>query len=191
MGEKDLVRWRDDADIGYMTSSSEASPPGRRILIYGNSGSGKTTMARHLVERDGLGWLSLDDIAWTMEGELPVRRPLTSCGREMRAFMDAHESWVMDGCYGEMIGFALPWCTELRFLNPGVDACLGNCRARPWEPDKYPDPGAQEAMLETLIDWVKQYGERDDDCSLRQHRRLFESFSGAKREYRALVEYDL
>lgn len=161
----------------------------RRILIYGNSGSGKTTMARRLAERHGLGWLSLDDIAWSADGDLPERRALDACGEEMMAFMKRHPNWVMDGCYGDLIRLALPTCTELRYLNPGVDACLNNCRNRPWEPDKYPDREAQDAMLETLLDWVRKYDDRDDDCSLRHHRQLFDDFEGKKREYRSLEEY--
>ena len=160
-----------------------------RILIYGNSGSGKTTMARQLAEAHGLAWLSLDDIAWSSKRETPVRRPLADCGKVVTEFMEAHLNWVMDGCYGDLIALGLTACTELRFLNPGVEACLDNCRERPWEPDKYPSKEAQDAMLEVLTDWVKAYPERDDDCSLLGHRRLFDSYEGEKFEYRSLAEY--
>jgi predicted kinase len=35
-----------------------------RVLIYGVTGSGKTTMARQVAERTGLRWHSVDDLTW-------------------------------------------------------------------------------------------------------------------------------
>ena len=52
---------------------------------------------------------------------------------------------------------ALPHCTELKFLDPGVAACVANCRKRPREPDKFPSPEEQDKMLEDLISWVREY----------------------------------
>jgi hypothetical protein len=57
-----------------------------------------------------------------------------------------------------------------------------NCRARPWEPHKYASKAEQDANLPMLLDWVRAYDSRDDEFSLRAHRRLFKSFNGPKRE---------
>jgi hypothetical protein len=76
----------------------------------------------------------------------------------------------------------LAHCTEMVFLNPGEEACLTNCRARNWEPDKYPSRAEQDANLPSLLDWVRGYYSRTDDMSLLAHQRLFESFGGPKRE---------
>jgi dephospho-CoA kinase len=35
-----------------------------RVLIYGVTGSGKTTLARKLAERTGLPWHCVDDLTW-------------------------------------------------------------------------------------------------------------------------------
>jgi adenylate kinase family enzyme len=154
--------------------------PERRIVIYGNSGSGKTTMARRLAEEFSLPCLPLDGLAWA---EWAVRKPLPEAVKEIDAFMDAHPQWVMEGCYADLIEPVLPRCTELRFLNPGVTACINNCRSRPWEPDKYPSMDAQNEMLDTLIAWVQDYDTRPDDCGLPRHRQLFDSFPGPKKEF--------
>lgn len=146
-------------------------------------------MARALARQHGLGWLSLDDIAWRVEKGQPVRRSTEACGRAMEAFMSGQAEWVMDGCYGDLIRLGLPHCSELRFLNPGVEACVAHCRSRAWEPEKYPSQEEQDAMLDLLIDWVRDYAVRDDDCSLRQHRAIFDSFEGGKREYGSVSEY--
>ena len=61
---------------------------------------------------------------------------------------------MIEGCYGDLIAAVLPRTTRLVFLNPGVDACIANCRARPWEPHKYASKEAQDANLAMLIGWV-------------------------------------
>lgn len=76
----------------------------------------------------------------------------------------------------------LSTATEVRFPNPGVEACIANCRARPWEPEKYPSKEDQDAKLAFLIDWVREYETREDEYSLKSHRALFDRFRGAKRE---------
>ena len=61
-----------------------------------------------------------------------------------------------------------------------------NNRRRPWEPPKYESPEAQEAMLANLLAWVESYYTRDDQWSLRYHRRLFEAYTGKKAELTGL-----
>lgn len=151
----------------------------RRIVLFGNSGSGKTTMARTLSGESGLAHLDLDHLAWESPG---VRKSAAESGEAIRAFVQAHREWVIEGCYADLLEMVLPECTELRFLNPGVEACVANCLARPWEPDKYPSKAAQDENLAFLIDWVRAYETRSDEYSLARHRALFEGFAGAKVE---------
>jgi adenylate kinase family enzyme len=152
----------------------------RRIIIYGNSGSGKSTMARRIMGEDDLPVLSLDDIAW---GEIAVREPLEKSIAAMRAFIDKHDEWIIEGCYGDLVDAALEYCSELVFINPGVDRCVEHCQSRPWEADKYPTQAEQDKHLAFLIDWVKQYDTRDDEFGLARHRAIFDGFEGLKREY--------
>ncbi len=161
--------------------------PPRRLLIIGNSGSGKSTMARHLAAQWGLPVLPLDTVAWA---EGAQRRPLADSRRDLLQFIHDHTGWIMEGCYGSLAETALPHCTELRFLNPGVEVCVANCRARPWEPEKFATPAEQDAMLETLIDWVQQYETRDDEFGLAHHLAIYDSFTGTKHEYTALPPVD-
>ena len=152
----------------------------RRILILGNSGSGKTTLARALQSEFGLAHLDLDSIAWAVPGE---RLPLAESVAALEAFDQSHESWVVEGSYASLARAALPLCTEFRFLNPGTEACVANCQARPWEPEKYASQEEQDERLAFLLDWVRGYEARDDEYGLMQHRALFDGFDGVKREY--------
>lgn len=155
----------------------------RRVLLFGNSGSGKTTMARALAVKHGLAHLDLDGLAWEAPG---VRRQREESVRAVHEFVEAHLEWVIEGCYGDILEAALPFASEVRFLNPGVEACLANCRARPWEPEKYASKEAQDEMLESLLGWVREYETRTDEYSLARHRELFERFGGPKVEISSL-----
>lgn len=152
-----------------------------RVLVFGNSGSGKSTLARALAAREGLVHLDLDTIVWEPD-QVAVQRPLPAILADLEQFLAAHEAWVIEGCYGELIEAAAPRCTDLVFLNPGREACLENNQRRPWEPHKYATPEAQDAMLAALQEWVAAYYTRDDAWSLRYHRRVFDAHPGPKRE---------
>lgn len=152
-----------------------------RLLILGNSGSGKSTLAKAVAERHDLPHLDLDTIVWEPE-QIAVPRSPEAVRADLDAFIAAHPGWVIEGCYGELVEAAAPACTELVFLNPGLEACLANNRRRPWEPHKYVSAEAQDAMLDHLQRWVEGYYSRDDAWSLAAHRRVFDRHPGRKWE---------
>lgn len=152
-----------------------------RVLIVGNSGSGKSWTARALAQQHQLAHLDLDTI-YFVPGLIAVARPMAQVLADLRAFIEANPAWVAEGCYGDVIEAALPFCSELLFMNPGRDACLANNGKRPWEPHKYASKEQQDSMLPFLLDWVGKYYQRSDNCSYAFHRRLFDSFAGTKRE---------
>ncbi|MBO9997579.1 MAG: shikimate kinase [Cyanobacteria bacterium SID2] len=155
-----------------------------RIVLFGNAGAGKSTMTRRLIGSSNIRRLSLDEIAWN---EGPERKPLVESLQALYQFIDANDRWIIEGCYGDLVEAALPYCTELRFLNPGVEVCVEHCKRRPWEPDKFPSPEAQQAMLDRLIQWVREYETREDEYGLKRHRDIFENFTGRKREYKSVA----
>jgi adenylate kinase family enzyme len=150
-----------------------------RVVIIGNAGSGKSTLARRLA--DGrVPVLELDLVVWDPDA-IAVARPPELARADLERFCGGHESWIVEGCYGDLAERALAWRPELVFLDPGEDVCLANCRARPWEPRKFASPQAQDAFLEPLLAWVSAYYTRDDDLSLARHRALFDAYDGPKR----------
>ena len=154
-----------------------------KVLVVGNSGSGKTTYASALAARRGLAHLDLDAIVWE-PGQIAVPRAPEVIRRDLLAFVGGPR-WVVEGCYGELVAAALPHCTRLVFLNPGLDVCLAHNQRRPWEPHKYASMAEQDSRLPALQAWVAGYYTRDDPWSYAYHRRLFDGFGGDKLELTA------
>ena len=159
-----------------------------KVLVFGNSGSGKSTYARTFAAREGLAHLVLDSIVWE-PGKIAVQRSTESVIADLRSFLDSHSAWVIEGCYGDLVEAASAHCTLMVFLNPGVEVCLANNAARPWEPHKYASRKHQNAMLTKLQEWVLDYYQREDAWSYRAHREIFDSFTGPKMEHREAAAY--
>lgn len=149
-----------------------------KILIYGNSGSGKSTYAQARAAQHGLVHLDLDSIVWE-PGQIAVQRDPEAILFSLQAFVAAHSNWVIEGCYGELVQAASGHCSELVFLNPGLEVCLANNLRRPWEPHKYASMEEQNTMLAHLQAWVAGYYSRSDAWSYAEHRRIFDAYSGA------------
>jgi len=157
-----------------------------KLILLGNAGAGKTTLAARLVATQPASRLSLDEVAF---GEGTDRRPLHDSLCEVKRFIADNESWIIEGCYADIIEPILEHCDELVFLNPGVEACVFHCRSRPWEPRKYRSSREQDHNLAMLIQWVRSYETRTDEYGLRRHRALYQSFQGRKRELNSASDY--
>lgn len=150
-----------------------------RVAILGNSGSGKSTLARRLA-LESVPMLDLDTIVWE-PGQVAVPRDRAVAHDDLRAFCDASDDWVIEGCYGDLVAAALAWRPELILLDPGEEACLRNCRSRPWEPHKYASSEGQDEHLPFLLEWAAGYYHREGPLSLAGHVDVFEAYDGPKR----------
>ncbi len=163
----------------WQTLAERVAGPMQKVLIFGNSGSGKSRLAQQLAERDGLAHLDLDSLAWEPTTP-PQRKALAVSEREIKKFTHAHDAWVIEGCYADLLQLLVSDATEMIFLNLSSDLCIANARQRPWEPHKYASKQAQDANLDMLIEWIKTYPEREDVCSHHAHDVLFETFDKNK-----------
>ena len=71
-----------------------------KIAVLGFSGCGKSTLARILGEKYHLPVLHLDSVQFAANW---VERELEDKLRDVAAFMDSHDSWVMDGNYSNLL----------------------------------------------------------------------------------------
>lgn len=75
----------------------------RRVLVYGVTGSGKTTLAAQISAKTGLPWHSVDDLTW-----LPgwVQVPLEEQRQKIQTIVD-EDAWVLDTAYGAWLDVPL------------------------------------------------------------------------------------
>lgn len=151
----------------------------KKILIFGNSGSGKSTLAKQLCEEYNLSHLDLDGLAWkpTMP---PERAPLEESGTAIQAFAATNTGWVIEGCYIDLMEIVAPLSEEIIYLNLPVELCLENAKQRPWEPHKYESKEAQDTNLSMLLEWIKNYEQREDTFSKAAHMDFYTNYSGKK-----------
>ncbi|MCW5941472.1 MAG: hypothetical protein KIS66_04525 [Fimbriimonadaceae bacterium] len=77
--------------------------PYRRVLVYGVTGSGKTTAARRLSEVTGLPWTEVDTLTWEPGWvEVPIE-----VQRARIAEICAGEAWILDSAYGKWLDIPL------------------------------------------------------------------------------------
>ncbi len=150
-----------------------------KIVIFGNSGSGKSTLAKSILKARDLSHLDLDIVAWK-EQSTPERLPIHESEKAIDKFLKLNSSWVIEGCYSDLLALVLSHANELIFLNLPIDACIKNAKSRPWEPHKYQSKKAQDANLPMLLEWISQYNLRNDTFSRSAHESLFQSFKGKK-----------
>jgi adenylate kinase family enzyme len=152
----------------------------KKILIFGNSGSGKTTLAKKLAERQGLSHFDLDSIAW-LATKSPQRRPLDESLASINSFCNINQSWVIEGCYADLIEPLCDQATQIIFMDLSTEECVSNAKNRPWEPHKYASKQQQDENIAMLIDWIHGYETRQDTFSKQAHRALYDQFYGLKK----------
>jgi len=156
----------------------------KRILIFGNSGSGKTTLAQRLCKEYQLAHLDLDTIAWqaaVSENKPPQRNALSKSKILIDSFCDTHSSWVIEGCYADLLNLVCDSANELIYMNLPIQLCVENAKNRKWEPHKYESKKAQDQNLEMLIEWIEHYDTREDTFSKVAHQSIYDGFDGEKR----------
>jgi adenylate kinase family enzyme len=150
-------------------------------VIFGNAGSGKTTLARRFAESFQLDVLELDEVRW--EQRPNKLNSAERCREIVRDFIATRAGWVVEGLHATLLECALVSATELHFLNPGFDVCRARALARPWDSRKSESPERQAALFRQYEPWFRSYDTRTDETSLAAHRALFATFDGAKWEH--------
>ncbi len=143
-----------------------------KILIFGNSGSGKSTLAKKLASEHKCEHLDLDILAWRQTMP-PERSDIKEVSKKLTIFFDKNSDWVIEGCYGDIICLATKHASEVIFMNLSIEDCIENAKNRPWEKHKYESKLTQDKNLPMLLDWIKNYNNREDDFSFTSHNHVF------------------
>lgn len=88
---------------GGGTTATDPLGGARKVMLYGVTGSGKTTAAARISEATGIGWTSVDDLTWE-PGWVSV-----DSGEQRRRIAEicSGEAWLLDTAYGEWLDVPL------------------------------------------------------------------------------------
>lgn len=100
--------------------SPPLTQPGRRIVVVGTSGSGKTTMAQALAARRNLPHTEIDSLNW---GPDWTQRPVDDVRARLGDAIAA-PAWVVDGNYSRVRDLLWPRADTIVWLNYGLPTIL-------------------------------------------------------------------
>lgn len=148
-----------------------------RILIFGNSGSGKTWLASKLSKKD-LKHIALDDIFW-LPGGYNQKRSAIEVSQEIKIIKSSPD-WIVEGVFGDLLVELIDVTDVVVFLDFCWDECQKALLSRGSESSKQLDKvKAKEKFLE-LIDWASNYTTRKTKSSYMFHKLLYDQFKREK-----------
>ncbi|URM28092.1 adenylate kinase [Pseudomonas frederiksbergensis] len=143
-----------------------------RTLIIGNSGSGKSWLAKRLAEQLQVPWIDLDLIHWISD-EHSIPRPRAEA-LGMARVAASEQCWVIEGVYGWIVSELVEQATLLIWLCLEDEDCVNNIRLRESKRDD------NDELLIALLEWAGRYRTREGSSGFVAHQRLFEGFDGSK-----------
>ena len=125
---------------------------GKRILVLGCPGSGKSTFARLLHERTGLPLTYLDNVWWRADGSHISR---DAFDRALGELLQG-ERWIMDGDYSRTYEVRIRACDTVIFLDYPEEVCMAGVVARVGQ--ERPDmPWTESTLDPELVALVQNY----------------------------------
>ncbi|KNH23553.1 adenylate kinase [Pseudomonas syringae] len=143
-----------------------------RTLIIGNSGSGKSWLAKRLAEHLQVPWIDLDLIHWISDEHSIARPRAEALG--MARVAASKNRWVIEGVYGWMVSELVEQATALIWLCLKDEDCVSHIRQREAKRDEH------DELLIALLEWAGSYRTREESSGFAAHQHLFEGFSGSK-----------
>lgn len=131
------------------------------IHIFGASGSGTTTIARHICERLGYRHFDSDDFFWLQTGNQPftVERPREECLQMMQSALTQHDKWVLSGSLTGWGDVLIPYFDLVIFVYVPQEVRLERLKQR--EAARYGNeisPGGERyEASRTFLEWAATY----------------------------------
>ena len=145
-----------------------------KILIIGNSGSGKTYKGKEISKKYNIPLYEMDEIVWEPCG-YNQKRPKEEI-EKMVDNIKSRNSWVVEGVFGDIASLFTKDATKLIWLDKNWNDCLSNLKKRGPSYNRYKNKNEAEQAFEELINWASKYWSRDNSCSYNFHKELFDMF---------------
>jgi adenylate kinase family enzyme len=130
--------------------SETPSALGRRVIVTGRAGSGKSTFALALAARTGLPVIHLDVHFWKPGWVAPSETEW----REKQRGVLAGDAWIADGNYYETLDLRLERADTVVFLDLPWWLCAGRAFLRGFRmPDELPDGCEYSAWRRLRDEW--------------------------------------
>lgn len=149
-----------------------------RMIIVGNSGSGKTWLAKKLAKDDECQVIHLDNIFWEPGGFNKKRQPEVVA--KMIAESRNGESWIAEGVFGELAEKFIKRAQCFVWLDIDWPTCRNRLLKRGSESNRHMGREASEEGLRELLEWASLYYKRDNARSYKGHKKLINDFHGEK-----------
>ncbi len=133
-----------------------------KIRILGNSGSGKTTVARELGQYFNIPVLHMDSIAFIPNSDF-VKREKEAIVADVSTFVTTNNEWIIEGNYTSTISEVFNVPDIIVFIDLPVEQSLYNYEQRHLEfkgRSRPEHPGLIETDKQEMIDWINSYPER-------------------------------
>ena len=159
-----------------------------RIVIIGNSGSGKTYLALELGKHTTIPVIHLDKLFWE-PGGFNIKRPKNVVMEDIDR-LKQNSQWIVEGVFGELAERFLEKADSLIWLDMDWEYCRSNLLRRGSESSKQLDSETAEINFQKLLVWASEYWARDDLRSHSGHQKLFYTFQGRKWALRSRIEVE-
>jgi adenylate kinase family enzyme len=143
-----------------------------RTIILGNSGSGKSWLAKRIASQRDAPCIDLDSVHW-QPGGYSVARERNDAIQLIREAASA-DQWVIEGIYGSLIDEVQADATALIWLCLDEALCVTSIRERGIR------RGGSKESFAGLLDWAASYRFRHGSSSYTGHAAIFEKYAGEK-----------
>jgi len=150
----------------------------KRIVIIGNSGSGKSFLAAAISARTDIPVIHLDKLFW-VAGGFDEKRPVEVVHAEIES-KKQNDSWIVEGVFGELAKRFLDRSDYLVWLDLPWAACREGLLQRGSESATQLDPIKAEENFQELLVWAEDYWNRTNARSHAGHQKIFDEYPGYK-----------
>ncbi|RAU33570.1 adenylate kinase [Pantoea sp. RIT413] len=141
----------------------------QRVLIMGNSGSGKSWLAARISEFKTLPVTDLDTLYWEQDGYGRAREK-TEVIKDVLAIANK-ERWIIEGVYGWIADQVSYYASHVIWLTPKPSECVENIEVRGIR-----NNGSVEDY-KALLEWASLYEIRTGSSSYEGHLTVFSKVS--------------
>ena len=128
---------------------------GKRIMVIGSPGGGKSTFSRALNRISGLPLVYLDQLNWNSD-RTNVSKEVFQ--RRLEQALSG-ETWIVDGNYQGSMEWRLALCDTVFFLDYPVEVCLEGVRSRFGKPR--PDiPWVENEEDQEFLTFIREFPEK-------------------------------